>query len=689
MITLASFSESFDDPNIPYDRLGASYLYGIGESFTPSQNKPWAGAGFYICKVGSPTGNAYAKLYTAQDDGDGYYPVTLLATSDAVDVSTLGTSKAIKDFLTSVGEQYSLNSAVTYVVTLEYSGGDASNYIRFGMDGQARYDYGNMSYNDADWYGTIEDLIFRVYGVETTTEVDVTKALAYRVTTEHSIEKPLHYQVGPILIDSYSESNSSASYQVGDNHPDKRVGQSFANTIAIILDSCKFYLRKNNSPTGNIYVYLYAHTGTYGSGGKPTGAILATSDGVDSASLSTSLALVNFNFSGANRVVLSANTKYCLVIRHQGGDLGVNSISYGIDGTSPTHGGNYFYSTDGSSFIASTEDLPFYVYGSPLPAEVDTTKALAYRVISEHDVTKALAYRALTDHDITKALAYEISNTTTTDIEKALAYYIKIETDTSKSLAYRVETTPESIYKALAYRVQTTPADIEKALSYAIKTIGSVTKALSYTVIAEQAITKGLTYEIDNTIYNTYDSPALYNDNRLLYDGLAVKIDITVGLEYRIKTVESLTKSLAYKILNTNDNDKDLVYKVIKSNDSLQKSLEYYIVGERTPISKTLQYCILTNSLSVKNLNYKIQAYNGINKILSYTIITPAEITKTLHYVVDVAAHHEITKSIEYVLAVNPYCQQSNKYSTQDKYEAQESKYTPDTDNYSQWPRRC
>ena len=78
-----------------------------------------------------------------------------------------------------------------------------------------------------------------------------------------------------------------------------------------ILDSCKFLINAElgNIPTGNVIVYLYAHTGTYGVNGKPTGSPLATSDPILASTLPTTQQLVTFTFSGANRIILSSNTE--------------------------------------------------------------------------------------------------------------------------------------------------------------------------------------------------------------------------------------------------------------------------------------------------------------------------------------------------------------------------------------------
>lgn len=169
------------------------------------------------------------------------------------------------------------------------------------------------------------------------------------------------------LIDSYSESNSSTDFilngAVGSGQK-SHIGQSFSNTNSITLDSVKFFLRKNNSPTGNAYALIYSHSGTYGTDSIPTGSPLATSDALDVSTLSgTTKSLITLNFSSTNRITLSSNTKYVAVINFSGGSS-LTGVIVGVDTTSPTHEGNYSSSNGGSSWAATVgQDVCFYVYG--------------------------------------------------------------------------------------------------------------------------------------------------------------------------------------------------------------------------------------------------------------------------------------------------------------------------------------
>ena len=166
------------------------------------------------------------------------------------------------------------------------------------------------------------------------------------------------------IIDSYSESNKNATI-ILDNGDYDGVCQSFTNTSASTLDSCKLYLYKSGSPTGNCYAKIYAHSGTYGTSSVPTGDVLATSEALDVTTISNSVfELKTFSFTGANRISLSATTYYVLTISFGGGPGYFDGIYVGIDSSSPTHDGNAG-SLLGTTWSAlSGNDACFYVYSA-------------------------------------------------------------------------------------------------------------------------------------------------------------------------------------------------------------------------------------------------------------------------------------------------------------------------------------
>jgi len=162
------------------------------------------------------------------------------------------------------------------------------------------------------------------------------------------------------LVDSYDAGSVAVIDNLSATSSVWKGGQSITGKTGK-LSSCKFYLKKTGLPTGNAVAELYAHSGTFGTDSKPTGAVLATSDNFDVSTLTTSLALVTFNFSGVNRINLVNGTKYCIICSYGGGD-GSKYLSIGGKATGGTHGGNYMEYNITTWAAFSAIDTYFFVY---------------------------------------------------------------------------------------------------------------------------------------------------------------------------------------------------------------------------------------------------------------------------------------------------------------------------------------
>jgi hypothetical protein len=164
------------------------------------------------------------------------------------------------------------------------------------------------------------------------------------------------------VVDSYSESHYVSSTHDLNSANLFGVGQSFTGD-GQTLDTAQFYCKKTGSPTGNAVAKVYAHSGTFGTSSIPTGSALAASANFDVSTLTGSMALTTFSFSGGNRISLTNGTKYVVTIEYTGGNSS-NNVNVGFDSNSPTHGGNDAYSYDLSAWTAqSAWDVIFYVYG--------------------------------------------------------------------------------------------------------------------------------------------------------------------------------------------------------------------------------------------------------------------------------------------------------------------------------------
>lgn len=129
------------------------------------------------------------------------------------------------------------------------------------------------------------------------------------------------------------------------------------------LSSIKLYLRnKYAGQTGTIRVDVYAHTGSFGSSSVPTGAVLASSDALDISAFSTSVyEFKTLAFSGANRIMLAANTAYVFVVKGISISGGAYVQVAKVTATGVYHPGNECY-YGGSWSPESANDLIFYLY---------------------------------------------------------------------------------------------------------------------------------------------------------------------------------------------------------------------------------------------------------------------------------------------------------------------------------------
>ena len=140
---------------------------GGGQTFTPSKSGLLTLAQFYLYKDGSPTGNAYAKLYacTGTYGTDSTPTGTALAVSEPFDVSALTVNPRLCDFTFTGANQYSMTAGTHYAISFEYSGGNATNVVCICIDttspthGGNDYEYAGGNY----WPSSSRDTIFCVY----------------------------------------------------------------------------------------------------------------------------------------------------------------------------------------------------------------------------------------------------------------------------------------------------------------------------------------------------------------------------------------------------------------------------------------------------------------------------------------------------------------------------------------------
>lgn len=193
--------------------------------------------------------------------------------------------------------------------------------------------------------------------------------IAYATAPHKEISLPsIPFVITIILVDFYSEThvNNYLSLATGES-----VGQSFTGN-GDSLTSCQFYLGREHTghPTqlsGTIRAILYAHTGTFGVNGLPTGSPLATSTDVDvwtvhDAGTSISYALLSFTFP--TPFTLVAGTHYVITMQFVGISTAYDYAFIGFDAASPpTVVGNFVNYSSGSWRYYTSNAACFYIYG--------------------------------------------------------------------------------------------------------------------------------------------------------------------------------------------------------------------------------------------------------------------------------------------------------------------------------------
>ena len=198
-------------------------------------------------------------------------------------------------------------------------------------------------------------------------------------------------QAAPVVTDSYPESNWAGWGWFLCGNMSTQIGQSFTPADAGSLDSAKFYMRRHGSPTGLVSAALYAHSGTYGTDGIPTGPPLATSAPVDATTIGDVFELVTFTFD--NTVPLTAGTHYFIAVMFEGGTYSVGGVNHyldvGYDYDEASHSGStagYWAGDPALGFplvlgwnpYVPGPDTIFYVYVNPAAPPTGTLRGTVW-----------------------------------------------------------------------------------------------------------------------------------------------------------------------------------------------------------------------------------------------------------------------------------------------------------------------
>lgn len=148
--------------------VGNGTITGQAQSFANGVNiKKITKVRFFLKKTGAPTGNLTVTLHTHSGTfGSSSVPTgAALATSETFDVTRLFTSGYQEVEIRFLGaQQVSMSASTNYVIAVNYSGGDGSNYVQVRGLASSGTHAGNRSQNTGTWAATAtDDLAFKVY----------------------------------------------------------------------------------------------------------------------------------------------------------------------------------------------------------------------------------------------------------------------------------------------------------------------------------------------------------------------------------------------------------------------------------------------------------------------------------------------------------------------------------------------
>jgi hypothetical protein len=139
-----------------------------GQSFFNTATAVLTSYRLSIFKTGSPTGDVYAKLYahTGTFGTDSVPTGSPLATSDPIDITTITTSSAWREFTFST--PYEMQASTYYCIIIYFNGGDSSNTLRTRFVLTQPPSHAGNPFRSEDgvsgWTVNDGDMLFEVYG---------------------------------------------------------------------------------------------------------------------------------------------------------------------------------------------------------------------------------------------------------------------------------------------------------------------------------------------------------------------------------------------------------------------------------------------------------------------------------------------------------------------------------------------
>ena len=190
---------------------------------------------------------------------------------------------------------------------------------------------GNLSVGDG--YGMVR------VRLQSTSAIAIPATDDFRLQWEKNASGSWNNVLPLTTIEDYGWGNESNWATLGSTAGFTRAGQSFTGN-GEALSRVGWSINKSGNPTGTLTCTLYAHTGTYGVTGVPTGAVLATSTtSIDATAIPGSGSIwAYFDFDGTYTLV--NGTRYFITVNYSLTGDDVNVVIVDSDNTTSTLTGN-------------------------------------------------------------------------------------------------------------------------------------------------------------------------------------------------------------------------------------------------------------------------------------------------------------------------------------------------------------
>lgn len=145
---------------------------GVSQSFQLSGNHGIGGVGWYIRKLGAPTGTLVAKLWDATGThGTSAKPATSTGSVLATSVSTISATAiatgSYSEYTFAFASPVQVTANTTYCVTVEEktnpSGDNTTNHVLVGQKTTATSHDGNYALRTSTWNASARDMYFNLY----------------------------------------------------------------------------------------------------------------------------------------------------------------------------------------------------------------------------------------------------------------------------------------------------------------------------------------------------------------------------------------------------------------------------------------------------------------------------------------------------------------------------------------------